>query len=175
MAAELEQRGVALLVCGEHQVAQAQHLGTGPVLECDVGVGLAADERERVVGFDECHVWTSIEPACTRASDCVSQQQVVEAIAVHRNRVPGRSGDDRRATEHPAQMGDVNLDRGRRCRGRAVAPERIGERVDGHHTARVDEQTSEKRTRFAAWQPHHPVRPAHLDRSEDPEIHGGSA
>ena len=87
---------------------------------------------------------------------------------------PGKDVDLGR--ERLAQPGDIALDGGDRRRGRAVAPQRVGEPVDRHHRRAVREQDRERHPGLRPADRDHGPGPPDLERPENPheQFHASS-
>jgi hypothetical protein len=95
----------------------------------------------------------------------------IEVAGVDLDQVAGRPRDDRLAAEGLAKLRDVYLERRRGGLGRGPAPKLVDQTAAGNDLVRVQQENSEQLARFRACDGNLPAAHAHLERTEDQELH----
>ena len=169
----LEQQLEPVLEGAEPQLLQPDALGGRPLRVADVGERRPAPERQRLVER------RSSAAAGVAGDGAGARQQSLEPDGVDRvgidcQPVARRLGDqhvagDAGGGQRPAQLRDPQLQRIGGVGGQVLAPEGVGEGVDGDDPAGREGQPGEQRAHGRRQLHGHAAGGAHLDGAEHPE------
>jgi hypothetical protein len=98
----------------------------------------------------------------------------IELVPLDAHEVPRRARHDPLAELAP-QPQDVVLQRRERSGRRLVSPDAVDQPLGRDDLVRVEQEQREHRTPLRASERHAPLAVEHLERTEDPELHGGHA
>ena len=95
----------------------------------------------------------------------------VERAGLDLQRVAGRMRQQRVRGQQLAQLRHVDVDHLHRRAGHVLSPQVVDELVDGDGPAGLEQQPGQQRALAPATQGHRCAAFAHLERTEDPELH----
>ncbi len=169
VAVEIEQRLQAPVARAQAQLLQAADLGLRPVGVAEVGVGLGAEQAERVpVALERRGRW---QPA--RLGDEALGADGVDLLRVEREPVPAALADDAVAADRGPQAREADVQRRPGPSARLGSPERVDELVRRDRPAEVRDEVREQGTLEAAIDGDRSVGPDDLERAEHAQLHGG--
>ncbi len=145
--AESQPRVGVPLARHQAQLGEPAHLGLGPLLLGEVGVGGAAPEPERGLKAQARRLGVVVVEVLARRPDHGLEAQGVDLFGRGAQGVPGGDGDEQpvgaaarpAGLEHAAQAGDVDLEPRLGALGTLVGPQVEQQRIHGHDLAACDE------------------------------------
>nr|WP_252444169.1 hypothetical protein [Pseudonocardia humida] len=178
VAPQRQQRLQPGLVQLQVELVEPGGLRGGPGVRRHVGERLAAPERERLGGV----LQRAVGPECGAGAGQRGGRadQLGEAVRVDRGvgdgervaRCPAHEQGRALGAERPAQVGDEAVHRVRDVGRRGAGPEPVRDDPDRDGGPRLGEQEHQQRARQAGADRDRRSVGAHLQRSQDREVHG---
>ena len=162
----------ALLDGGQLELGEPGDLGRAASAELHVRERPTPEEGERLAPGPGRAVSIARLPRGARPRAERLEAREVELLGVDPDRVAGRARDDRLlSAERAAQLGEMHLERLGRGGRRIVSPQLVDEPGGGHRVVPVGQQEhGQQRSLLGRLELYRALRPAHQERSEDPEV-----